>query len=138
MFMSCHFFLVLFTVSTLLLCLGAWKVHFPRQYLSRPLYAAPSTPSLWQYNVGDEQYNLRLLCRMIVQSHMNASQEFAYSHFQIEEVLQERKVRVHQVNRDSGLYPLRYSIRCGRRDVMKVLLKHGASAMSDDAEGVPT
>ena len=125
--------LVVLAAATLLRSLCAYRS--PPRLRHRPLAAVPS---VWQHALGDEQHHLRLLCRMIMQSHTNASQEFAYSHFQIEEVLQERKVRVHQVNRDSGLYPLRYSIRCGRRDVMKVLLKHGASAMSDDAEGVPT
>lgn len=132
--MGCRRLLHLLAATALLLSLSAF-VHSPLRLLPRPLYATTTAPSIWQYNLGDEQFNLRLLCRMIVQSHANASHEFAYSHFQIEEVVQQRKIKVHQVNRDSGLYPLRYSIRFGRRDVMRVLLKHGASAMSEDSEG---
>ena len=107
----------------------------PPRLVHRPIHV--STSSVWQYNLGDEQYNIRLLCRMIVQNNaLNRSLEFAYSSVQIEDVIRERRIKVHVVNRDSGLYPLRYSIRFGRRDVMGILLKHGAMATSEDSEGM--
>ena len=86
---------------------------------------------------NDEAYNVRLLCRMIHQSEaINGTKAFKYSESHIEELIKERKIRVDRLNEESGLLPLRYSLRQGRREVALLLLRQGASAFASDGEGM--
>lgn len=86
---------------------------------------------------GDAQYNVRLLCRMVSQlDPTNSTREYVFSVHQMEELVRERRVQTGRRNEDSGLLPLRYAIRAGRRDVVRLLLRLGASAYASDAQGL--
>jgi hypothetical protein len=79
---------------------------------------------------------VQLLEKMITRKEFTGSSEFIYDDTQIDEKIKQYKIDLNVSDKDTGLLLLRVAITSGRRDVCKVLLKHGASALSTDKEGL--
>ena len=61
---------------------------------------------------------------------------YLFNAYQIDECINNLKLKVRVVNKMSGYLPLRYAIRSGRLDVIKLLLSRGASPLDCDKDGV--
>ena len=61
---------------------------------------------------------------------------FQFSEQQINDKIKEMKLPLAAINIESGLLPLRYAIRTGRLDVVRTLLKNGASPVMRDRDGL--
>ena len=81
------------------------------------------------------QKMIHLLERMISTKKFASSSEFRYDDSQIEEKIKQYKINLSIPDKASGLLLLRIAIAAGRRDVCKVLLKHGASQLAMDEKG---
>ena len=75
---------------------------------------------------------MKLLIQMMS---MRTGTEFTYSDTQIEEKIRQHKINLSVVDVVTGMLPLRAAIRLGRRDVCRVLLRHGANPMTADSSG---
>ena len=82
------------------------------------------------------QKMIHLLERMISTKKFAGSSEFRYDNTQIEEKIKQYKINLAIPDKASGLLLLRIAITAGRRDVCKVLLKHGASQLAMDDKGI--
>jgi Ankyrin repeat len=78
----------------------------------------------------DEATKSKLLVKMITKS---IPAEFSI--LQIEEYIRTFKVPLTTPDEATGLLPLRHAVRSGRRDVLRLLLRHGASPTASDREG---
>ena len=87
-----------------------------------PASAAPATPS-----------TATLLVQMMGKR-LDAL-EFKYRDAQIEEKIKQHKINLSVSCQQTGILPLRAAIRLGRRDVCRVLLRHGACPMASESDG---
>lgn len=81
------------------------------------------------------QKMIRLLAKMISTKKFSGSTEYQYDVNQIDEKILKYKINLAIPEKDSGFLLLRIAITAGRRDVCKVLLKHGASQLASDKNG---
>jgi hypothetical protein len=79
---------------------------------------------------------IRLLCKMITSTAQGKPEVFQFKDMQIEEKIKQFKINLSIPDPDTGLLPLRCAIRSGRRDVCRVLLRHGASPLARDHCGI--
>lgn len=82
------------------------------------------------------QKMVQLLEKMITRKEFTGSSEFLYDDTQIDEKIKQYKIDLNVCDKDTGLLLLRVAISLGRRDVCKILLKHGASSLSSDKAGL--
>jgi hypothetical protein len=107
---------------------------------SFPLYAQLqrniSPRRIARPKAGVKVSTAKLLCAMITARFQGDGLGFQFKDAQIEEKIRQFKIKLSFPDPESGLLPLRYAIRMGRRDVCRILLKHGASASAIDRNGM--
>lgn len=81
------------------------------------------------------QKMIHLLEKMIKSRKFPGSIEFEFDETQIDEKIKQYKINLSICTRETGVLLLRVAIACGRRDVCRVLLKHGALPLAVDSEG---
>ena len=81
------------------------------------------------------QKMIRLLAKMISNNKFPGSTEFQYDVTQIDEKILKYKINLSIPDIDTGFLLLRIAICAGRRDVCRLLVKHGASQLGEDKNG---
>ena len=109
------------------------------------MYLSSVNPWSFQFSLKLAKNNLHdqdqlekayLLCKMIRQRYQNEADDFDFSAAQINEYIRRNRVNTMITESDKGLFPLRYAVRLGRRDVVNLLLKHGSDPLGRDNDGV--
>lgn len=85
--------------------------------------------------VDISQKMIQLLEKMIKSKKFPGSIEFDFDETQIDEKIKQYKINLSICTKDTGVLLLRVAIACGRRDVCRVLLKHGALPLAIDSGG---
>jgi hypothetical protein len=81
------------------------------------------------------QKMIHLLEKMIKSKKFPGSIEFEFDETQIDEKIKQYRINLSICTKDTGVLLLRVAIASGRRDVCRVLLKHGALPLAVDSEG---
>jgi hypothetical protein len=81
------------------------------------------------------QKMIHLLEKMIKSKKFPGSIEFEFDETQIDEKIKQYKINLSICTKETGVLLLRVAIAYGRRDVCRVLLKHGALPLAVDSEG---
>ena len=82
------------------------------------------------------QKMVQLLEKMVVTKKFPGSVEFQFDDVQIDEKIKQYKIDLSIRIKDTNLLLLRVAIAAGRRDVCRILLKHGALPLHSDGEGL--
>ena len=126
---------VVFFESNLILCLLSSALHRP--------YSSVVTSNFELFlnkrgngdSVDISQKMVHLLEKMVKTKKFPGSIEFQFDDIQIDEKIKQYKIDLSIRLKDTNLLLLRVAIAAGRRDVCRVLLKHGALPLDSDGEG---
>lgn len=91
--------------------------------------------TLIKKSISTSQKMIHLLEKMIKSKKFPGSIEFDFDETQIDEKIKQYKINLSICTKDTGVLLLRVAIACGRRDVCRVLLKHGALPLAVDSGG---
>lgn len=82
------------------------------------------------------QKMVHLLEKMVKTKKFPGSVEFQFDDIQIDEKIKQYKIDLSIRIKDTNLLLLRVAIAAGRRDVCRILMKHGALPLDTDGEGL--
>ena len=141
----------LIVVTSLLFALGtAFRTHTPKVYMTGPSIDI-SRAKLGQRQLSSKDVSprssssisaqlttIKLLLQMMSKRKLDddsKSSDFKYSDGQIEEKIRQHKINLSLMDSTTGTVPLRNAIRLGRKELCRILMRHGASPMAFDKEG---
>ena len=98
-------------------------------------YRQPSNKRGKGESVDVSQKMVHLLEKMVKTKKFPGSVEFQFDDIQIDEKIKQYKIDLSVRIKETNLLLLRVAIAAGRRDVCRILLKHGALPLDSDGEG---
>jgi hypothetical protein len=99
-------------------------------------YKLPSNKRGKGDSIDVSQKMVHLLEKMVKTKKFPGSVEFQFDDIQIDEKIKQYKIDLSIRIKDSNLLLLRVAIAAGRRDVCRILMKHGALPLDTDGEGL--
>lgn len=99
-------------------------------------YKSPSNKRGKGESIDVSQKMVHLLEKMVKTKKFPGSAEFQFDDIQIDEKIKQYKIDLSIRIKDTNLLLLRVAIAAGRRDVCRILLKHGALPLDTDGEGL--